>query len=394
MTVMAPPCPTQAEQHEAPPDRETFRFMSKKYVFDITKALETVGDGREPVELDDDDVRFSLKKVAINREHLKSVDISRPGIVAVVHAFDANGVMVKGHRLIDGHHRATRCLELGVPFSVYVLSEKESVEILERSPCKSLIEAACSDVREYNQRAWDQRVANQDRFCRPADDDYLARRSPSQLAGGWLADGVAGKRVLLLAAGGGRQSASYAAAGALVTVVDISGAMLELDRQVASERGYNLRTVETSMDNLSMFEAGSFDIVNQPVSTCYVPDVIPVYREVARVLAPGGLYLSQHKQPASLQASLTPAERGYELVEPYYLNGPLRPVRGSLLREEGTIEFLHRWEDLVGGLCRNGFVVEDLVEPDHAKSNAKPGTFEHFSRFVAPYVRIKARRTN
>jgi hypothetical protein len=43
-------------------------------------------------------------------------------------------------------------------------------------------------------------------------------------------------------------------------------------------------------------------------------------------------------------------------------------------------------------LCRAGFVIEDLVEPLHAKADAEPGTFAHRSRYVAPYVRIKARR--
>ena len=67
-------------------------------------------------------------------------------------------------------------------------------------------------------------------------------------------------------------------------------------------------------------------------------------------------------------------------------------MAGSSHREEGTLEFLHRWEELIGGLCRSGFVVEDLAEPPHARSDADPGSFGHRSRWVAPYVRIKARR--
>lgn len=292
--------PTQIErQKPSRPSNETFRFMSKSYIFDITKAIAIVQDGRESVELDEDDIKFSLDKVRINKKHLKSVDVRKPGIVAVVHAFDAQGELIKGHRLIDGHHRATRCLELGVPFEVYVLTEEESIAILKRSPCKSLLESGCSDVRKYNGQKWNQRVATRDRFCKPATDEYLAQKLNAELGGGWLPEGVAGKRVLLLAAGGGRQSARYAQAGAIVTVVDISSAMLELDRQAAAERGFEFRLVETSMDNLSMFDPGSFEIVNQPVSTCYVPDVLPVYREVARVLVPGGLYISKHKQPTS-----------------------------------------------------------------------------------------------
>jgi SAM-dependent methyltransferase len=178
-----------------------------------------------------------------------------------------------------------------------------------------------------------------------------------------------------------------------VTVVDLSGEMLALDRQIAAERGLNLRVVQASMDALDALAVGEFDLVVHPVSTCYVSDVLAVYRAVARLTAVGGLYVSQHKQPTSLQTEVQPGPRGhYELIEPYYRSGPLPPVNNSVHREPGTLEYLHRWEDLLGGLCRAGFVLEDLVEPLHAKSDAQKGAFAHRSQFTAPYVRVKARR--
>ena len=179
---------------------------------------------------------------------------------------------------------------------------------------------------------------------------------------GWLGGDIAGRKLLCLGAGGGKHAALYAAAGADVTVVDISAGQLELDRQVAIERKLELKTVEASMDHMPMFAAGEFEIVIHPVSTCYVPRIEPVYQEVARITQPGGLYISQHKTPTSLQADTHASANGYELLEPYYHSGPLPPVIGSPHREEGTLEYLHRWEDLIGGLCRCGFVLEDLRE--------------------------------
>jgi len=243
----------------------------------------------------------------------------------------------------------------------------------------------------HNRRAWDQRVKQGGRFTRPAEDETFVDPLKQIDGYGWLGGDIRGRRVLCLAAGGGRQSALYAAAGGIVTVVDISPAMLELDREVAAERRLDVRTVEASMDDLSMFSASEFDLVIHPVSTCYVPQIEPVYREVARVIREGGIYVSQHKTPTSLQADVQPSSRGYELTEPYYRQGPLPPVVGSRHREEGTLEFLHRWEEIIGGMCRSGFVIEDLVEPMHAQPDA-PSTFGHRSRYVAPYVRIKARR--
>lgn len=244
---------------------------------------------------------------------------------------------------------------------------------------------------EHNRRAWDAMVRQKQRFARPANDtDFnitMAELDPC----GWLGD-VRGKKVLCLAAGGGRQGPIYAAAGADVTVVDISSAQLELDREVAVERKLDLRTVHTSMDDLSMFRVGEFDLVVQPVSTCYVPDIRPTYLEVARVVRSGGIYVSQHKQAISMQAGTEATTNGFEISEPYYREGPLPPVVGSLHREEGTLEYLHRLDQLIGCLCRSGFVVEDLTEPVHAKPDAKRNSFAHRSQYVPPYLRIKARR--
>lgn len=235
-------------------------------------------------------------------------------------------------------------------------------------------------------------AAARQRLTRPAEDDDfrdpLARLDPR----GWLGD-VRGRRVLCLASGGGKQSALFAAAGAHVTVIDVSPQMLALDRQVAAERGLDVRTIEASMDDLSCCQAGEFDIVYQPVSTCYLPDVRAIYRQVARVLAVDGVYVSQHKQPASLQASQQPLPGGgYAIDEPYYRRDPLPSVSGSLLREEGTLEFLHRWEELAGGLCQSGFAIEDLVEPFHAELESADNSFGHRAKYLPPYVRIKARR--
>lgn len=247
---------------------------------------------------------------------------------------------------------------------------------------------------EHNRKAWDARVRAGGRFTRPAADEDFRDPLAAVDAAGRLRPSIAGKRVLCLAAGGGRQSALYAAAGALVTVVDISAEMLALDRAVAAERGLDVRAVEASMDDLSALDAGAFDIVIQPVSSCYVPSLREVYCQVARVTAAGGIYISQHKQPASLQSGTQPSARGYEIVEPYYRQGPLPAVVGSSHREAGTLEYLHRWEELLGEMCRAGFVIEDLVEPMHAVADAEIGSFGHRSRYVAPYVRIKARRTS
>jgi 2-polyprenyl-3-methyl-5-hydroxy-6-metoxy-1,4-benzoquinol methylase len=262
----------------------------------------------------------------------------------------------------------------------------------------SVDESRSRPVLEHNARAWDRLARERAVLARPAVDE--AFDDPRGWLGGggahgrrWLPDRFDGLEVLCLAAGGGKHGPLYAAAGARVTVIDISPAMLELDRHVARERKIDFAIVQGSMDDLSMLGRERFDLVIHPVSTCYVPDVTRVFREVAGVIKPGGLYVSQHKTPTSLQASLEPAASGrYELAHPQTAATPLPPGPASRLREWGTQEFAHSLSALLGGICVAGFTIEDFCEPDHTRPHAPVGTFAHRAAFLPPYLRVLARR--
>lgn len=255
------------------------------------------------------------------------------------------------------------------------------------------IDRRAAAARLKNQTAWDRMAAERNQFARPAAEKDLRDPLKTVDARGWLGGDIRGKHVLCLAAGGGKQSVIYAAAGARVSVVDISPAMLELDAKEARKLGYSIRIEATSMDRLSMFSNSEFDIVIQPVSTCYLPNIGDIYREVARVTKPNGIYVSQHKQPTSLQATLRANSAGrYELLSRIDEREPLPGTEPSVLRESGTDEFVHRWESLIGYMCRAGFVIEDLVEPRHERDGDRPGDFGHRAGYLPPYVRIKARR--
>jgi SAM-dependent methyltransferase len=271
---------------------------------------------------------------------------------------------------------------------------------------KQIRSAAHAAVVAHNTRAWDRLADTKAALARPAADAAFTDPRKWLGAGGWLAGEGQGRswlpprldglEVLCLAAGGGKHGPLYAAAGGRVTVLDCSPAMLALDRQVAAERRIDYQIVQGSMDDLSMFGTGRFDLVIHPVSTCYLPDVQRVFQEVARVTKASGLYISQHKSPTSLQASLEPGARGcYELrhaVAGRHAAEPLPPEPPSRLREHGTQEFIHSLSSLVGGICRAGFVVEDLYEPEHADAEAPVGSFGHRGCFLPPYLRILAKK--
>lgn len=249
------------------------------------------------------------------------------------------------------------------------------------------------EVLSANKRAWDRLAAQGHVLAKPVTDDEFRQPLKTIDPAGWLKGGIQGWNVLCLAAGGGRHGPLYSAAGGNVTVVDLSSGMLELDRRVAEERKISLRTIETSMDNLSMLNNAEFDLVIHPVSTCYLPNLERLFPEIARVTRVGGLYISQHKQPANLQASLETYIGNYVIEHAYYDERPVpAAIEPSKLREPQTREFAHRWETLLGGICRSGFAIEDVAEPFHAKPEAPPGSFHHRCYYIAPYIRLKARR--
>jgi ubiquinone/menaquinone biosynthesis C-methylase UbiE len=248
-------------------------------------------------------------------------------------------------------------------------------------------------VESINRRAYDAMAKRDHILTTPVSPSELANPLATLDARGWLGPSIRSWRVLCLAAGGGRQGPLYTAAGAEVSVVDISPAMLERDREAAKRFGMKIRIIEGTMCDLSMFRDSEFDLVAHPVSTCYIRDPSVVYNQVARVLRAGGLYISQHKQPTNVQASLQPRDGSYVLETE--IGAAAKTVQAgatSWLREPNTIEYAHSLESLLGGMCRAGMVIEDVAEPDHARPEATPGSMGHRCRFIAPYLRIKARR--
>lgn len=250
-----------------------------------------------------------------------------------------------------------------------------------------------SSYLNKNAAAWNRLADSGSQFAKVATDEECRDPLATLDSRGWLPKSIEGKDVLCLAAGGGWQAILYASAGANVTVVDLSRSMLQLDEREAARRHLGIRTIEASMDDLSMLRDESFDIVHQPVSSCYIATLANVYREIARVIREGGLYISQHKQPTSLQITQRDAQNRYVIGLEYYRNGSLPKTDDDSYRESGAVEFLHTWDQLIGELCRSGFAVEDLREPYRADPKAAPGHFRHRGRFTPPYVRIKARRT-
>ncbi len=253
------------------------------------------------------------------------------------------------------------------------------------------------EVAQANQNMWEAEVQKGGGYTQPWLD--LDTAVLQQMAAGeldpfpeplyelfpyHLLQGVAGKDVLCLAAGGGQQTAVFGLLGANVTVVDLTPGQLNGDEKAAAHYGYPITAVQADMRDLSALPDGAFDLVFQADSLAYVPDLRKVYDEVARVLRPGGLYRVKHSQPAVHRVGWN--GRTYTIDAPY--------AETVQHREDGGVEFRHRMDDIFNGLLDAGFTIQRVHEAPHylqSYAGAEPGSWGHETRYIAGGFAIVAR---
>ena len=102
--------------------------------------------------------------------------------------------------------------------------------------------------------------------------------------------------------------------------------------------------------------------------------------------------VSRLASTTSLQISHRNERHQFVIGVEYYHTGPLPGQIDQSYRESGATEYLHRLDDLLGGLCRSGLVIEDLREPVRADYEAAVTHYGYRGRYIPPYIRIKARR--
>jgi ubiquinone/menaquinone biosynthesis C-methylase UbiE len=105
-----------------------------------------------------------------------------------------------------------------------------------------------------------------------------------------LAGDVRGRRVLDVGCGEGELALRLAGLGAQVTGVDASASMIAAARTRAERTGLAVTFCEGRADALP-FPAESFDLVVAVTVLCFIEDALPTFREVSRVLAPGGRFV-------------------------------------------------------------------------------------------------------
>ena len=261
------------------------------------------------------------------------------------------------------------------------------------------------ELARFNRERWNGLSRAGVLYSRPKLDlDEAAAREMVDEVG--LLGDVRDKRVLVLAGGGGQQSAALGLLGAQITVLDLSDVQLEKDRLAAEHYGLSPKLLQGDMRDLTRFDEDAFDVVYQPFSINFVPDVRTVFEGVARVLKADGLYHVQWHNPYT--QTFNPDDydpvRGYS-SNSIYRDGEVDVVAiygtknwgveaddGTKLEVPGPREFRHTMPTFVNGLIGSGFEILGFSEHATWEEDPEPGSWEHFKAISPPYLAFWTRR--
>jgi len=258
-------------------------------------------------------------------------------------------------------------------------------------------------IYNLNKDAWDHAVDE-------GDNPYTDAVSPEEIAkakqGDWsvyLSDckpvphtwfpRLNGLKVLCLASGGGQQAPIFAAVGAEVTLLDASPEQLTQDKYVAKREDLNIKIIEGDMADLSAFEDDSFELIFNPPSTMFVPELAPIWLECYRVLSAGGLLMMGFMNPDELifdsvaidKKGVLELKHSLPYVEYETLS---KEVLEQRIRNKDMFHFSHTMETQLGGILKAGFVMTDFYEDRRPEEDGDPIRHYMPSYYVARAQKI------
>ncbi len=237
------------------------------------------------------------------------------------------------------------------------------------------------NINQQNETAWDFQAEQQYAWSLPVSDEVIHQAkkgfwdvhiTKKALPESWLPHDIKSKKILCLASGGGQQAPVLAAAGAEVTVFDISFGQLSKDKKLSEKHQLNIQTVQGDMCDLSALSTGTFDYIIHPISNLYVPELAPVWSECYRVLKKNGLLLSSFYNPVVFVFSKETRQKG--------INGQLKPeyslpysdlkhlTQSELkhkMNQKEAIIFGHTLSSQISGQIEAGFYITGFYEDEH-----------------------------
>jgi SAM-dependent methyltransferase len=251
------------------------------------------------------------------------------------------------------------------------------------------------EISKINRLRWNNLADAQVEYSRPFLSFTIEDAKKYVYRHGILKD-VAGKQVLCLASGGGQDSVAFGLLGADVTVLDLSDVQLERDRQAAAYHGLQTKTIQGDMRDLSAFPDNHFDLVWQVYSINFVPSVMPVIREVRRILKPGGMYFLQFANPFAIGIDEAKWDGQAYPLAGLYIDG--EDLSGKFpewdIKQSDASGSVGKTTAIVGEGFGNGGLDGECMRPSHPKHGGVDGFCRDGLRVCRPIQKESGQGSN
>jgi SAM-dependent methyltransferase len=221
-------------------------------------------------------------------------------------------------------------------------------------------------------RAWDENAEQWVRHVRAGWDRYREDfNNPMFLA--FLPE-LAGRAVIDLGCGEGRNTREFARRGARLSGVDVSRKMIEAATAAETQEPLSISYRVASFSNLSAYPDGSFDLAVSTMALMDGPDFEGAAREAYRVLRRGGGFYFSVLHPCFV----TPLQKwirdeageeiGFRVGEYFSDDVHIDRWRFTAAPEESgdlfaVPRFPHRMETYINGLAAAGLRILKIHEP-------------------------------
>ncbi len=270
-------------------------------------------------------------------------------------------------------------------------------------------------MNKENERTWDN-LARNGVLCSQPKLELTPEQAKEYInRNGFYKDSIVGKNVLCLASGGGQQSIAFALMGGNVTVVDFSAEQLEKDKLVAKKYNKQIRIIKSDMRELSFCKDEEFDIVYQPYSINYIPELDEIFDEISRILKPNGLYDIMFHNPyvhGSWKDGCWGKEwkteelwrgKGYPIWQPYKDGYAIETIDSNWnftnsedqeVKIESPQEYRHTMSTIMNGLISRGLEIITFKEEIGLDYKSKPGTWKHYKTCLPPWIYMLIKKKN